>query len=124
MQKRDLQPTLIFIFGGSGDLTQRKLIPALYNLYIDKYLPSKFHIVSIGRSEFTPAAYKTHIKKGVETFSRRKTDLKDDWNKFCNHVEYHLMDLESEKTYKAIGGEIKKWEEEWDAKATVIFTCR
>jgi glucose-6-phosphate 1-dehydrogenase len=121
MQKRDLQPTLIFIFGGSGDLTQRKLIPALYNLYIDQYLPSKFHIVSIGRGEFTPAAYKAHVKKGVETFSRRKTDLKDEWNKFLQSVEYHLMDLESEKTYKALGGEIKKWEEEWDAKPTVIF---
>jgi glucose-6-phosphate 1-dehydrogenase len=57
----------------------------------------------------------------VETFSRRKTDLKDDWNKFSQSVEYHLMDLESEKTYKAIGAAIKEQEEAWDVKASVIF---
>jgi len=40
--KKNLAPTIIFIFGGSGDLTNRKLIPALYNLFLDNYLPDKF----------------------------------------------------------------------------------
>lgn len=43
--QKNLPPTILFIFGGSGDLTNRKLIPALYNLYLDNYLPQKFIII-------------------------------------------------------------------------------
>jgi glucose-6-phosphate 1-dehydrogenase len=121
MQKKELQPTILFIFGGSGDLTHRKLIPALYNLYIDKYLPEQFYIISIGRTNFTNTSYKTHIKRGVQTFSRRKADGKDVWNTFAKHVEYTMLDLESDKTYKTLGAKIKKCESEWNSKATVIF---
>ena len=122
MQQKDLQPTILFIFGGSGDLTYRKLIPALYNLYIDNYLPLQFQIISIGRTAFTTASYKAHIKKGLQEFSRRKADdEKESWNKFVQHVEYHVLDLESEKTYKTLGTKIKKLEGEWKAKATSIF---
>ena len=42
MEEQKLQPTILFIFGGSGDLTNRKLIPALYNLFLDNYLPEIF----------------------------------------------------------------------------------
>lgn len=121
MLQNDLQPTLLFIFGGSGDLTYRKLIPALYNLYIDGYMPAKFQIIAIGRTEFTNASYKTHIKKGVQEFSRRKADVKDAWAKFAQQVEYNKMDLESEKTYKTLGAKIKKWEGEWGTKVTSVF---
>ena len=64
--------SLIFIFGGSGDLNLRKLTPALYNLFIDKYLPEKFTVVGIGRSEFTNEDYRNHLLKGIKDFSRRK----------------------------------------------------
>ncbi len=121
MQTKTLQPTILFIFGGSGDLTYRKLIPALYNLYIDDYLPEKFRIIGIGRSTFTNTAYKNHIKKGVQEFSRRKADVKDWWRKFSDHVEYYKMDLEDDKTYKALGAKIKKLEGEWRAAANEIF---
>src|SRR4051812_42250293 len=117
----DLQPTLLFIFGGSGDLTYRKLIPALYNLYIDKYMPEQFQIISIGRTEYTNASYKTYIKKGVQEFSRRKADVKETWTSFAQHVEYNVMDLESDKTYKALGAKIKKCEAEWNTKVSSIF---
>ena len=63
-----IQPTIIYIFGGSGDLTSRKLIPALYNLYIDKYLPEKYSIIGIGRNPFTNTEYRSHSKKGVQAF--------------------------------------------------------
>lgn len=115
------QPTLIFIFGGSGDLTYRKLIPALYNLYIDGYLPEDFKISGIGRHTFTNAAYRTYIKKGVQEFSRRKADVKGSWNSFSERVEYNRMDLTADKTYKSISAQIKKFEKDAGDKATVIF---
>ena len=63
------QPTILVIFGGSGDLTYRKLMPALYNLYLDKYMPEKFLIIGIGRSPFTHISFRSHSKKGVEEHS-------------------------------------------------------
>jgi glucose-6-phosphate 1-dehydrogenase len=114
-------PTIIFIFGGSGDLTQRKLIPALYNLYIDAYLPEKFQIVGIGRSDFDPASFRKHLRKGVEEFSRRKDELKTAWPKFAQHVTYNKLDLEDDKTYASISTRISKLEEEWESEASVIF---
>lgn len=118
---KTIQPTIIFIFGGSGDLTYRKLIPALYNLYIDKYLPEKFLIIGIGRIPFTNAAFRSHCKKGVQEFSRRKADVKSSWAKFAQSVEYARYDLTADKTYKSIGDKIKKIEKEWVEEVNVIF---
>jgi len=50
--------SLIFIFGGSGDLNYRKLSPALYNLFIDDWMPEKFGIVGIGRSPYNDEDYR------------------------------------------------------------------
>ena len=44
---------ILVIFGGSGDLTQRKLIPAIYRLFTEGYLPGKFAVLGLGRSEYT-----------------------------------------------------------------------
>ncbi|RYF80237.1 MAG: glucose-6-phosphate dehydrogenase, partial [Chitinophagaceae bacterium] len=73
------EPTVIFIFGGSGDLAHRKLLPALYNLYLDKYLPDNFFIVGIGRTEYSETAYLNFIKKGIQEFSRRKDGIDEHW---------------------------------------------
>jgi len=71
--KKSLPPTIIFIFGGSGDLANRKLIPALFNLYLDKYLPEKFAVVGVGRTAFSSDdEYRNKLFEGVQQFSRRK----------------------------------------------------
>ena len=71
--KKNTNPTLLFIFGGSGDLTNRKLIPALYNLYIDNYLPEKFFVIGVGRTAFSShEEYRNKLLEGVQQFSRRK----------------------------------------------------
>ena len=115
------QPTLIFIFGGSGDLTYRKLMPALYNLYLDKYLPEQFRIVGIGRSDFTNAAFRNHTKKGIEQHSRRPGCIKIAWKEFAPQIEYFKADLENDRTYKTIASYIKKAEEEWKGKANTVY---
>ena len=69
------QSTIVYIFGGSGDLTYRKLMPALYNLYLDKYLPVQFNIVGLGRTEYSNQSYRNYIKKGIEEHSRRKDNI-------------------------------------------------
>ena len=115
------QPTILFILGGSGDLTYRKLVPALYNLYLDNYLPEQILIVGIGRTSFTQAAYKAHVKKGVQEFSRRKKNIAKDWKNFSEKVAYHTMDVTQAKGYKAIEQQVEETEKAWKAKANLVF---
>ncbi len=114
-------PTIIYIFGGSGDLTYRKLMPALYNLYLDKYLPQEFTIVALGRTDFTNAAFRNHTKKGIEEHSRRKDCIRIAWKEFSANIEYMKADLEADKTYRSIVTHVKKNEEAWKQHANLIF---
>ena len=52
------EPTIFIIFGGTGDLNYRKLAPALYNLFLDGWLPQHFSIIGTGRSKLTDDEYK------------------------------------------------------------------
>lgn len=115
------EPTIIFIFGGSGDLAYRKLLPALYNLYIDKYLPDQFFIIGIGRTDYTDTAYLSFIKKGITEFSRRKDNLETDWKVFSKNIDYIKADLEKDRTYQQISKQVKAKEKEWKTKASLIY---
>lgn len=114
-------PTIFYIFGGSGDLTQRKLIPALYNLFIDGSLPDKFLVIGLGRSAYTKAAYCNYLKEGIVEFARRKDQMKNFWSKFSENVEYVQLDLLQDKTYRSMSARIKKQEKKWDAEANVVY---
>ena len=120
--RKNTNPTLLFIFGGSGDLTNRKLIPALYNLYIDNYLPEKFFVIGVGRTSFTSQdEYRNKLLEGVQQFSRRKGEQNGEWKKFSENILYFEKDLLNDKTYAEIIGWINDKATEWKAKPTVIF---
>ena len=120
--RKNTTPTLLFIFGGSGDLTNRKLIPALYNLFIDNYLPEKFFVIGVGRTSFTSQdEYRNKLLEGVQQFSRRKGEQNGEWKKFSENILYFEKDLLNDKTYAEIIGWINDKATEWKAKPTVIF---
>ncbi len=68
---RGAPPTVVVIFGASGDLTARKLIPAIYNLACDNLLPSDFHLVGYGRSEVPDEEFRKVAREAIGKFSRR-----------------------------------------------------
>lgn len=119
--RKNLTPTIIFIFGGSGDLTKRKLIPALYNLFLDNFLPEKYVVVGVGRSKITDEEYRGKLLEGVKEFSRRKDELDKEWGNFSGNVFYQSHDLEDDKAYKAIYEWIGEKGREWDTQPNVIF---
>ena len=119
---KSLPPTIIFIFGGSGDLTNRKLIPALYNLYLDNYLPEKFVVVGVGRTAFaSDEEYRNKLLEGVQQFSRRKGEANGDWKKFSERVSYHELDLLNTETYDSLSTWVNDKAKEWNAQPNVIF---
>ncbi len=121
-EQKKLPATILFIFGGSGDLANRKLIPALYNLCLDNYLPEKFIIVGVGRTSFaSDDEYRNKLREGVQEFSRRKDEKDGQWEKFASNITYHELDLLDDATYKSVATWIEEKSTAWQEKPTVIF---
>ena len=122
MQNHKRPPaSLLFIFGGSGDLNHRKLSPALYNLFIDEWMPEKFGIVGIGRRPYDDNGYRGHLLDGIKQFSRRREEQNGKWAEFSKHVSYLQMDAEKEEEYQKIAEIVKEKEKEYGEHPNVIF---
>ncbi len=122
MQNHKRPPaSLIFIFGGSGDLNLRKLTPALFNLFLDNWMPEKFGIIGIGRSEYTDESYRSHLLEGIKKFSRRKDEANGEWIAFSRHIGYLQMDGEDASAYSKISDLVKAKEKEYGEHPNVIF---
>ncbi|AEW02728.1 glucose-6-phosphate dehydrogenase [Niastella koreensis] len=113
--------TLLFIFGGSGDLNQRKLSPALYNLFLDDWMPEKFDIIGIGRTAYTDEKFRKHLYDGIQQFSRRKDDKNGKWETFSKHIGYLQMDAGNDADYQKIAEIVKQKEQEYGEHPNVIF---
>jgi len=112
--------SILFIFGGSGDLNQRKLTPALYNLFIDGWMPEKFAIIGIGRTDYSDEKFREHLSEGIQEFSRRK-EKNGIWKDFSGRVSYLKMDAEDQASYKNISQLVQQYEKEWETRPNVIF---
>ena len=71
---RGVEPCTVVIFGASGDLTRRKLVPALYNLGLDRLLPGSFATVGVGRKPIPGETFVAGLREGVRVHSRRALD--------------------------------------------------
>ena len=91
--------TVFVIFGAGGDLTSRKLIPALYNLFLDKWLPQQFKVVGLDRAPMSDDKFAQHLRQGVDKFSRRGKAEDQSWHDFASHLTYASGDLTNPKTY-------------------------
>lgn len=106
----DLSAILV-IFGGTGDLTHRKLIPALYNLIRDQLIPEHFAVVSVGRREKTQEEYRQEIYESVSKYSRNKID-NSIWAKLKEMIHYYKFDFTDMEGYLSL----KVYLEELDTK--------
>ncbi len=121
LSARRPDPTIIIIFGAGGDLTWRKIAPALYNLYLDKWLAENFAIIGLDIKEFTDEKYREHLLDGVNKFSRRGKPDKKEWNKYAESISYQKADFTSPDTYKKLSEKIGALEKEWKTKPNLIF---
>ena len=102
-------PTSIVIFGASGDLTQRKLVPSLFNLYRKGRMPKEFHIVGYGGTAFTDDQFRTHLKEGLEKFASFKYKS-EEWDSFAASLAYQRGRYTELEDFKKLGALLKNWE--------------
>ena len=74
LERLPVPPTTLVLFGATGDLARRKLLPALYNLAHDGALPERFHLVGVARKEKAHEDYRTECEQAIRRFSRRPPD--------------------------------------------------
>ena len=108
------------IFGGAGDLAHRKLLPALYNLHVDRLLPPRFAVVGVGRQPFTDEAYRDFAKDGTTQFSRRPPEDAD-WQTFAQSLFYQQGSIEDAAMYRALGARLDTIEHEHGLPGNRIY---
>jgi glucose-6-phosphate 1-dehydrogenase len=99
---RTLEPCSIVILGASGDLTSRKLIPALYHLFKEKQMPSAFRIVGFARREKTDAGWREELRADLEKYSRTKPVDDAIWQAFAAKITYCRGDLTDTEAYRGL----------------------
>lgn len=120
---KDSSATLFILFGGTGDLSKRKVIPALYNLFLDHWLPEKFAIIGTSRSSLTDEKYREELLSGVNKYSRRGKAKKEEWAEFSSHICYQAADIKKTSDYKILSETVDKYKTEWKQTPLVLYYC-
>lgn len=95
-------PCIMVIFGATGDLTSRKLVPALYNLVIDGELPAHFACVGFARREKTNDQFRDELFEAINSYSRNKPIDKEIWETFKNQIFYHQSEFDDDNGYESL----------------------
>ena len=99
--RREPDPCALVICGASGDLTQRKLIPALYSLAFRRLLPERFAVVGVARTRETTESFRARMKEAVQEFGR--DELRDDvWERLAAGMRYVSTDFTTEQGEDAV----------------------
>ncbi|PSL25845.1 glucose-6-phosphate dehydrogenase [Chitinophaga ginsengisoli] len=114
-------PAAITIFGAKGDLTKRKLIPALYNLFIDNHLPTAFNIICVDFLEVNQDEFRQDMLSGVNEFSRNGAAEIEKWNEFAARLFYLQGDFLKNETYGNLNEKIKSFEKEAGQTISRVF---
>ena len=101
-ERKPPAPCTIVIFGASGDLTARKLIPAFYHLCKDRLMPPAFRIVGFARREKTDASWRQELRAALDQFSRTKPVDEKVWKEFAANLFYCRGDLAAAAAYKKL----------------------
>ena len=96
------EPCALVIFGATGDLTHRKLVPALYNLAHEGQLPQSFAIVGFARRPKTHDQFRTELRDAVAQFSRFQPVNPAVWDALAQAIFYHQSEFADPKGYKEI----------------------
>jgi glucose-6-phosphate 1-dehydrogenase len=115
--ERAAEPCAVVIFGASGDLARRKLIPALYRLVQERVLPAEFAIVGLGRTPMTDEDFRQKMKEAVLEFSESKSVDEEVWRSFAAGLQFLPSNIDRPECY----GELAKVDRERGTQGNRLF---
>ena len=107
--RKNLDACSIVIFGASGDLTARKLIPALYHLFKEKQMPATFRVIGFARRDKTDAVWRQELRTALDQFSRTKPVDDKVWAAFAENIFYCVGDLTDDAAYAKLGTQLSSF---------------
>ena len=114
-------PCVLVIFGASGDLTKRLLIPAFYNLACDGLLPEQFAIVGIAMDEFTTESFREKMSNDIKQFSTRKEFDPKPWDWLCSRLHYMQGKFDDSTAFARLSELVSKLDKQYQASGNVLF---
>ncbi len=105
-----VEPFEIVVFGGTGDLARRKLIPSLYHRFCDGQIPDRSRVIGASRSNISRDEYLTMIRDGYREFQQDEHFSESKWEKFCKLVNYVAVDVTKADQWKDLGKALDKSE--------------
>lgn len=120
--KLDMSSFLLVIFGGTGDLSQRKLIPALYHLFLEKELIKEFSIIGLGQTKMTDKEYREFCRKAIQKYNPENYN-KSSCESFLEHFYYIPGNLIENEIYQKIKPKIFQLTipNKKEAKSNIIY---
>jgi glucose-6-phosphate 1-dehydrogenase len=120
LERLPVNPTVVVIFGATGDLAHRKLLPAIYNLAHDGALPERFELVGVARRDESDADFRQLATQSIERFSRRRPDG-DVLAGLLDDVRYVAGTFDEESVYTELGRTLKQLDEKDGRKLNRVF---
>lgn len=114
-------PVIVVIFGASGDLTQRKLIPALHSLACEGLLPHTTRVVGVARTELSDEDFRDRLYEGVEAYARFKPDICTQWSAFSGRHTYVAGGYDDPETYQRLKHHLSEIEASLGERANLLF---
>jgi glucose-6-phosphate 1-dehydrogenase len=116
-----MEPTILIIFGSMGDLTWRKLAPALYNLLLAHQLPEHFAVIGLDMKEGSADEFRLRLRDGASSFCECGPVEEKTWNGFAANLTYISGDFADPATYAALRMQLDAQEKEWNIPANHVF---
>lgn len=107
-QWQELQPTDIIVFGGTGDLSKRKILPAFYHRLREGQLPDSSRIIILGRAQKTEAEHQHFLREACETFIPEHELNEKDYAFLAQRVFYHSLDAKKIEDFKSLAAILDK----------------
>jgi glucose-6-phosphate 1-dehydrogenase len=115
-------PQAVVIFGASGDLTRRKLLPAFYHLFVEGLLPHGFAIVGYARSEMTDEEFRDRARKSIEDYARVDPSG-EEWAEFEKHLSYVAGEFASERAMEHLRERLEEVDRELGTEGGRFYYC-
>lgn len=111
---------IMVIFGGTGDLTHRKLMPALYNLQLEGSLPERFVVVSVARREKTDDTYRSEVYESVKKYSRNRVN-DEEFSRLAERIHYFTLNFDDPDRYDELKEYLEKLDRELMTDGNILF---
>jgi len=115
------EPATMVIFGASGDLARRKLLPALYSLTRDRLLPSRFAVLGFGRQAIDDEAFREEMRRGCEEFARRRPLDAATWSGFARNLFYQQGAYDDPAAFQRLSARLAEIEQALGLPGNRVF---